>query len=813
MASQEEIKQKLDTLFRKQMHERRERFVSSLQDAPVVAEKLLEYEVLTEREKIAIVSKPIRQHQKEALFYILAQKKFEEIDRIIAAMQATGNESLRATLLLLKIRMFKMSPFDKNILKKPKTDSAVEIDEQNDDPSSDRPLPIFPMARTTSPDSFPLISILKRDSQDDSQDEGMQQLKSAISLHKAASDGHLEDLLDLLKSGRRPNEIEENTGRTALHAAVCGNNSEIAMECVDNLVKFYEKNLAGEGGDASKKMSEFLNHQDNEKMTIMHLAAENESVEIVRQLYDKYHCDIFIENKDGLTALEIMYIKTPEAIIHVLNGAIPTTNNHPSDGKFTLEIDFINVIGSKTEEDISDNPNYAETDTLAKLVHQDKQASKVILPHVIVKTFLDLKWEKMKFWLYASMWIQIFLHLWYTLFVVEVFLIVCPYSKSDRKSVPVILTSETTPAGTSSGDQPEKRTLLGYFIGPVEFIEQAFSITSTESKFLQDCTLSSSLNSQAVMLLIIGVLFFLKEMFELLLVNNIFSNGTKRSKDKWRNFLSGMGAYMKSVENIFQLAYIVLMILVCTLAFRTNISDFYYSSAALSVVIAWALILMQVGNIAGLGTYVQILGKVIKSFATLMGTYLVLIIAFSISFSIMFPEMEPFQTLPKSLSRVIIMMTGELNYDETFYDEEKDNGGPPIPLTGHIIYTSFTLLLTIVLINLLIGMVVSDVQGLRGKSEVILRSIQVEQLYVMEKSLLRFRWILLPIKKILSRLRNEKEKNPYLGIFVINPHTTSTGMVLKKSIKDIPMKLQKELRTLAGDKQEYMREYSRKYLN
>jgi hypothetical protein len=54
------------------------------------------------------------------------------------------------------------------------------------------------------------------------------------------------------------------------------------------------------------------------------------------------------------------------------------------------------------------------------------------------------------------------------------------------------------------------------------------------------------------------------------------------------------------------------------------------------------------------------------------------------------------------------MMTGELNYDEIFYNEE----GEPIPFqtTEHVLFALFTITVTIILFNLLIGLTVSDIQ-------------------------------------------------------------------------------------------------------
>lgn len=69
---------------------------------------------------------------------------------------------------------------------------------------------------------------------------------------------------------------------------------------------------------------------------------------------------------------------------------------------------------------------------------------------------------------------------------------------------------------------------------------------------------------------------------------------------------------------------------------------------------------------------------------------------------------EAFGTWPLALSKVLVMMTGELNYDEVFFSEEGDQ--MPFKVTGHILFAIFTVIVTIILFNLLIGLTVSDIQ-------------------------------------------------------------------------------------------------------
>lgn len=73
--------------------------------------------------------------------------------------------------------------------------------------------------------------------------------------------------------------------------------SHDALTCVrmimDRFIHLLEV-LGTPSDEIERKKSNFLNHQDNFGQSIIHLAAENESVEIVRRLYDEYRCDVFL---------------------------------------------------------------------------------------------------------------------------------------------------------------------------------------------------------------------------------------------------------------------------------------------------------------------------------------------------------------------------------------------------------------------------------------------------------------------------------------------------------------------------------------
>jgi len=57
--------------------------------------------------------------------------------------------------------------------------------------------------------------------------------------------------------------------------------------------------------------------------------------------------------------------------------------------------------------------------------------------------------------------------------------------------------------------------------------------------------------------------------------------------------------------------------------------------------------------------------------------------------------------------KVLTMMTGELNYEEIFYNDEERL---VYPISSYLMYALFIMVATIILFNLLIGFTVSDIQ-------------------------------------------------------------------------------------------------------
>lgn len=101
--------------------------------------------------------------------------------------------------------------------------------------------------------------------------------------------------------------------------------------------------------------------------------------------------------------------------------------------------------------------------------------------------------------------------------------------------------------------------------------------------------------------------------------------------------------------------------------------------------------------------------SVAVNFAKFLLAYICLLIAFGLSFAVLFNDYPAFENILWSVLKSFTMMSGELEFEDIFYGDYKVK----FPVTSHIIFLAFVLLVTVILTNLMLGLAVSDIQGLQ----------------------------------------------------------------------------------------------------
>lgn len=109
-------------------------------------------------------------------------------------------------------------------------------------------------------------------------------------------------------------------------------------------------------------------------------------------------------------------------------------------------------------------------------------------------------------------------------------------------------------------------------------------------------------------------------------------------------------------------------------------------------------------------------------------------------------------------------MIGELEFEDMFYPQSQDNDSKhcdsyqsdalPFPITTHLMFFTFIILVTVILMNLLVGLAVSDIQGLQASAGLNRLSRQAELVARLE-GLLFSRLLKKAPQKLLTFLRRE----------------------------------------------------------
>lgn len=146
-------------------------------------------------------------------------------------------------------------------------------------------------------------------------------------------------------------------------------------------------------------------------------------------------------------------------------------------------------------------------------------------------------------------------------------------------------------------------------------------------------------------------------------------------------------------------------------------------------------------------------------------TFAFLVIGFSLSFMIQFRSQMPFEGPWASLVKTIVMMTSEFDY-EALFDEEHSKDLATSLIIVRIIFLVFLILAAIVLMNLLVGVAVNDINDLEVLGNIRRLAKQVEFLSTLDT--LVYNKI---FRNILPRKVNDqlKYKKKVMNVMVLCP--------------------------------------------
>lgn len=135
--------------------------------------------------------------------------------------------------------------------------------------------------------------------------------------------------------------------------------------------------------------------------------------------------------------------------------------------------------------------------------------------------------------------------------------------------------------------------------------------------------------------------------------------------------------------------------------------DWQWQLGAVSITATWLNLLSNFRKFPLVGIYVVMFTDVFKTFLKFSIICLLFVVAFSLGFYALLAEQENFANFWYSMIKTTVMMIGEFEYDDIFYDnvrpsEEDRTAYLPYPEITFAFFVCFIIIMSIIVMNLLV---------------------------------------------------------------------------------------------------------------
>ncbi|XP_068698490.1 transient receptor potential cation channel subfamily A member 1-like isoform X2 [Montipora foliosa] len=542
-------------------------------------------------------------------------------------------------------------------------------------------------------------------------------------LHLAAQSGLVTHVEALGKGMSGLNERDDH-GRTPIHLAAMKGNRK-ACQVLTRLgsdVNTRDSNRwtplmwAARSG-CEKTSLELLDKQaiidlvNNRGDTALHISASYGKVKVVELLLS-YGANVCIRNTLGQTCLdvavqsgagdvalaiarnkrwpEILEVRSPnqeppmkilieyfpEAASLVMDKCIQRSSHIQTDPNYTERYDFHLLDPGPDDESGADGKSFFGPTTMVKF-HRES-----LLLHPLTQKLLDVKWTSFGIYIY-----------YFNLSTYLVFLITHTIFVVTERDAQDFNPVKEEPNGTSRAVAPSDIfSKATEFNGVVLFLALIFAGANVA-----------------------------KEIFQLVLQKwDYFKDSSNMTE--WALYLSTLCFMMPYMFTGEQLDSVF--------GDLKNPRNFWIPGI-ISIFLSYINAILFMRRFQTLGIYVNMFLEVTRTVARVMLVFFIFILAFSIVFYILFKEQEPFRSVGWSFVKVSVMMVGEFEYDDTFINTIKEDsektGNPlnPFPEISAVFIFFFLFMMSIILMNLLVGLAVGDIESVRRNATLERMAMQV----------------------------------------------------------------------------------------
>lgn len=188
-------------------------------------------------------------------------------------------------------------------------------------------------------------------------------------------------------------------------------------------------------------------------------------------------------------------------------------------------------------------------------------------------------------------------------------------------------------------------------------------------------------------------------------------------------FISFPGSYIMNIENWLE---VCLIILISVLLCESLTSEYdRISVSAIVLLMSWGEMVLLLGRHPIFSVRLEMFKCVSKNFLRFILWYSFIGFAFILSFYVLFDKKGPFDSFSSTVFKTIIMAAvGEYNATNLPFDKNE--------IVGHFLFVLFVFLITLVLINLLSGLAVSDIQAIKTDANIVVLVSRINYIYSIE---------------------------------------------------------------------------------
>lgn len=513
--------------------------------------------------------------------------------------------------------------------------------------------------------------------------------QESTALHLATDDGNV-DCVNLLLAKGADVKIKNHRGVTPLHLAA----RTSSLACVESLVsngnadpnaEDFDKrtplHAAIGNSDTSVDIIESLilwganiNQKDVFGYSALHLAALEGFTHCVDVLIF-YGADVTIRSRNGTSALSVITRKTPDSLAMIKHNFDSAVTLHESEDPLNREIEL-----ELDFRHLSQNCHPKEISFLHTFI---EEGQKEFLEHPLCTAFLYIKWKKVRKFFIARMLFCLVTVMFLSMYA----LTALAYSCNNG--------SEYLNNTFKNRELCQEQSIFGNMLRNNPFV----------------------IEMQWWVLVIIIMFEIVRKLYGL------------TGYESWIH-------YVTQKENIIEW-FVIVSVFLTSYIYDKRIDFWQNQVGAFAVLLGWTNLMLMVGQLPDFGVYVAMYTKVQIEFGKLFIAYSGMLIGFSISFCVIISDSPTFSNPLMAFISVLVMMTGE--EDLVIVTNDPNRTDPPLinEISGQIIYILFIVFVTVIMMNLLEGIAVNDIEELKKTAELSRLVRQTELIHYIESALFK----------------------------------------------------------------------------